>query len=225
MQQSTIVSSGWGRVAYIWPDSKEEKVGTMVPPEEYTGGGKHKGDITCMAYSTAQAILVTGASDGSLFGWIYETGYPKYSFSDPTVGGSTETDKSVEFVGFIETEGLMISGTADQWVRVWDLTNGKLADKFPADHGGHEILTIGKITEPMMVTADNHGNIKFWEIYKKTIKPRWMVAGHKDAVTAVEVLTHKGGKYILTGGMDKNVMLHNEKRGVHLKSGKSLGGN
>ena len=86
-----------------------------------------------------------------------------------------------------------------------------LLDKVHANHGEQELLTTGKVLDTCLVTADNRGNIKYWEIVDQTLKPKWIISAHKDAVTSVEVLNYKGKRYVLSGGVDKNVALHTEE--------------
>jgi len=217
-QQSTIVSSGWSRVAYVWADSKEDEVehSRIIPGEDYIGDKKHGGDVTCMDYCVSQGLLVTGASDGTLLGWIYETGYLKYCFHENdasclSTAGSGSVDKSMEFISFIESENLMITGSADMQIRVWNITTGKILDKFSANHNGHEILTSGKAIETAMVTGDNKGNLKYWRINKKEIKDKWIIAAHKESITCVEICSYKGHNYIISGSMDKNLYLHTDE--------------
>ena len=205
-QPPYIVSAGWGRTIHIWPDSKDEQLESIrtIPSAEYQGEKKHTGDINCiiMAYNQQPGLIVTGALDGSLIAWIYETGYPKYCLHeiDTTCIDKDSTykvlTKSVEFMGVIEADNLLITGTIDQTIRIWNLHwYGKLEGKFLAEETKHETLTAGKVNEELrlMATADSNGNIALWDYEKSEVffKKRWERSAHRDAITSIEVLKHR----------------------------------
>ncbi len=101
-QNVSIVSGGWSKRVHVWPDTKEEEVTFARAIPEQQSDRAHKADITSMVYSAFNGMLITGASDGTTIGWIYETGYPKHMFHecDPTCIPTKlpSIEKSVEFV-------------------------------------------------------------------------------------------------------------------------------
>ena len=119
-------------------------------------------------------------------------------------------------MGVIEADNLLITGTIDQTIRIWNLHwYGKLEHKFLAEETKHETLTAGKVNEELclMATADSNGNMALWDYEKSEVffKKRWERSAHRDAITSIEVLKHRKEIFILTGGVDRNLMLHSDK--------------
>jgi len=238
-QQPYILSAGWNRQIHVWPDSKDEDLECIrtIPPAEYQGDKKHNADITCMAiaYNQVPCLVITGATDGSLFAWIYETGYPKYCFHeiDTTClkqSGDTLLDKSIEFLGVIEQDHLLVTGSADQTIRIWNLMwNGKLEESFLVANTKHETLTVGKVNEELklMATGDSNGNITLWSYEQKKFTQLWARSAHKDSITCMELFKYRGRAFILTGGVDKNLVLYSDRglcAGIFSRTGRGSKG-
>ena len=98
----------------------------------------HKDDIISIAFSRIDNLIFTGAHDGSLLSWNFETGYIKahlHENSADCMSANPALDgKSVESLVVIESKRILISGTADQWMRFWETTTGKLLYAINADH-------------------------------------------------------------------------------------------
>eukprot|EP00826_Nyctotherus_ovalis_P050105 TRINITY_DN6107_c0_g2_i9.p1 TRINITY_DN6107_c0_g2~~TRINITY_DN6107_c0_g2_i9.p1 ORF type:complete len:516 (+),score=173.95 TRINITY_DN6107_c0_g2_i9:1386-2933(+) len=237
-QQPYILSAGWDRAVHVWPDSKDEDLECVrtIPPAEYQGESRHNADITCMAiaYNQIPCLIITGALDGSLFAWIYETGYSKYCLHEVDESclrkrGETHLEKAVEFIGVIEEDHLLVTGAADQTIRLWNLAWGSLEEKFLAAKNKYERLTAGKVNEELklMTVGDSSGNISLWSYGQKKFTQLWARAAHKDPITCMELLKYKEKVFILTGGIDKNLMLHSEKGfciGIFSRTGRGIKG-
>ena len=115
---SYIISVGWERKIHIWADEKEEEVETtkILPQNDQTG---HKDDIMSAVYCLKNNLIYTGAHDGTLIAWNFETGYSKsYLHShDPSCtskeGKHIEESKSVDQLLILENRQKLVSMTAD----------------------------------------------------------------------------------------------------------------
>ena len=123
----TIVSTGWNRRIYFWPDSKEE---TIYPSKSLplTKAIVHNSDINDITFSLKYNMIFTGAADGTLVAWNLETGGFKHFFheKDPTClsDNPSRDGKSVEQVMVLNESGAIIAITAGQIMRIFSLENG-----------------------------------------------------------------------------------------------------
>jgi WD40 repeat protein len=74
---SYVISVGWDRHVYVWPDTKENDMNysKKLPRKEQKKG--HEDDIMSVAHSQQDNLIFTGGHDGSLLAWNFETGYIK----------------------------------------------------------------------------------------------------------------------------------------------------
>ena len=86
-------------------------------------------------YDFKTKMLYTGAHDGTLFGWHYESSSIKYRLDEKDSSmfvlesdgvtidqmASIKEQKSIDVLIIMENQRLLLSGTADQHIRFWDL--------------------------------------------------------------------------------------------------------
>ena len=70
-------------------------------------------------------MIFTGAHDGSLFAWHFETGFAKYTLheKDPTCMSKDHVrdSKSLDSLIIMQKERLLLSGSCDGKIRFWDI--------------------------------------------------------------------------------------------------------
>lgn len=70
-------------------------------------------------------LIFTGGVDGTIFGWNFETKfarYPLHEWDDTCVSENFVADsKSVDALVIMNKERLLLSMSADQYIRFWDL--------------------------------------------------------------------------------------------------------
>jgi len=122
---SYIVAVGWSRKVHIWADEKVEEVETtkILTQNKLYG---HKDDImSCVYCNYGAGLIYTGGHDGTLIAWNFETGYSKYTLheydSTCTSKDHIKESKSVDCLVIMEQRELLLSMTADQWLRFWNL--------------------------------------------------------------------------------------------------------
>lgn len=175
-----IIGVGWDKKIHIWSDDKDEIVETLktLPQNKQQG---HKTDIMscCYYYKDNIQMIYTGGHDGSLISWSLETGSAKRQLheKDPTCLSSNKDQlqaikesKSVDALLILEVRQRLLSMTADQWLRFWDLneltTDNQPSFKFHCKHPRDDQLTACAVTNDnnTIVTADTSGQMKIWDI-------------------------------------------------------------
>ena len=119
-KMSYIISVGWERKIHIWADEKEEEVmATKILPQNDQMG--HKDDIMSAVYCLKYNLIFTGAHDGTLIAWNFETGYMKSQLHlyDSTClasvpGNHVKESKSVDQLCVLDKFDKLVSMTADQ---------------------------------------------------------------------------------------------------------------
>ena len=175
-ENQTFVTVGWDKNIHIWPDSKEEVIEAMkVLPQD--GQQTHADDITQVCFAKKDNLLFTGAYDGSVIAWNYETGYMKSQLHelDPSMLALPDRLdlKSVECLIVLEkrarisddkefVQGFLLSGTADQNIRIFQTWNLQFTKMFNVSHGRFDDLSCLSATEDceILFTGDTAGNVR-----------------------------------------------------------------
>lgn len=131
---SFFVAAGWDKRLKIWPDdraSEEENVPCSRDlPNGYLANNTknqltHGDDIMSACYDTQNKLIFTGGHDGTILAWHFETGFIKFYLhqQDPTCTSEKHIldAKSVDSLFIMKEKSVLISATADQTLRFWDL--------------------------------------------------------------------------------------------------------
>ena len=119
-----FISVGWDKKIHVWPDEKGEEVETnkILPQNGQLG---HKDDIMSAIFCNFNDLIYTGGHDGTLIAWNFETGYIKHYLheKDPTCTSEEyiKDGKSVDKLLILEERKKLLSMTADQNLRFWNL--------------------------------------------------------------------------------------------------------
>jgi WD40 repeat protein len=87
-KSENIVSVGWDKRIYIWPikddddDAEHIRNPILIPQDRFA----HKTDITSVCYYKKSNLIFTGAQDGTLYAWNFESKKMKFGLheNDPT---------------------------------------------------------------------------------------------------------------------------------------------
>lgn len=144
-----IVTVGWDKHVYIWPDESEPVV-SWVKCLPKSGQRGHSDDILSVAYSPDDKLLITGGQDGNIIIWHFETGFPKAYLheKDRTClpDGITAYSKSVEALIYSNRHQLLFSIHGDSKLRFWNLTVMDLAGRFELEHYPGILITCAAIS-------------------------------------------------------------------------------
>jgi len=111
---------------HIWPDLRGEEDSIVVirdlPKEKSV---QHAVDIMSCVYDLKTNLIFTGGHDGALLAWHFETSFRKHVLhdSDPTCMSKNyvSDSKSVDCLVIMEQERILLSGSCDGLIRVWNL--------------------------------------------------------------------------------------------------------
>lgn len=127
-------------------------------------------------YDVKNNLIFTGGHDGTLLAWHFETGFIKFYLHemDPTCCSKKyiHDAKSVDSLAIMNKSRILLSATADQTIRFWDLTDlssGKQPIfKMKVNHAEGDALTMiaVNIDCDRLVTTDTAGRMKLWDISK-----------------------------------------------------------
>ena len=178
----------------------------------------HKHDIMSCTFDLKSLLIFTGGVDGTIFGWNYETKFARHELHlhDPTCTSENfiADSKSVDALVIMEKKRLLISMSADQMIRFWDLEELQ-AHKPPVFkfHAGHinpaadEQLTGLAITQEndRIVTTDTSGRIKMFNIANVDFRNAnltheqklvqvsnpWYINAHREIIYSVEIVEQR----------------------------------
>jgi len=161
-----FISVGWDKKIHVWADEKDEVVAStkILPQNDQTG---HKDDIMSAVFCNANNLIYTGGHDGTLIAWNFETGYSKHYLHEKdetcTSKDYIKEGKSVDQLLILEERKKLLSMSADQHLRFWnldDLTSDKQPSfKFYCDHpkdDGLSAVAVDK-TNNILLTGDTSG--------------------------------------------------------------------
>jgi len=129
---------------------------------------------------------------------------------------------------------VLVSGTADQKLRFWDLKEIPKKPLFTLDidHGAGESLTAFKATSDskFFVTADTHGQIKCWNMSKldlradldekemrAQLRDEWFISAHRKIINSISLVeSFPSDIFIISASSDCNILLHRLSNGVKI---------
>ena len=146
-------------------------------------------------------LVYTGGHDGSLIAWNFETGYSKYQLDiyDKTCRSDDyiRESKSVDKLLILHEKKRLLSMTADQTIRFWELKDAKAPTfKFHCKHPEDDHLTAIAVTvdNNTLLTADTGGQMKMWDISDVKLNDqstenmfleRYFIIAHKAMINTI----------------------------------------
>ena len=179
MQQ--IVSVGWDKKLYIWPDENEPIVAwsKCLPTQGQKG---HTDDILSLTYCPKEKLIVTGGQLGQIIAWHMETGFPKaylHEIEKSLLCTNIGEPKAVEELLYSSLTKRLISISADNIIRFWDLRDITFDYQIYLENNG-ELVTCACLgpNEDQIVLGDEAGNVR---IVSFVPKPKFNVLYHFNA--------------------------------------------
>ena len=134
----------------------------------------------------------------------------------------------------LDDQRILVSGTADQKLRFWDLKEIPKKPLFTlhVEHGAGESLTAFKATKDakFFVTADTRGQIKCWnmqhldvrsdmdeEAMRAQLRDEWFITAHRKIINSLSLVeSFPSDIFVISASSDCNIVLHRLSNGVKI---------
>ena len=222
-KMSNVITVGWDRNIYVWPDENEQVVypAKVLPKPGHTG---HRDDIICVLYCPKEKVLVTGAHNGEIIVWQYETGFEKAFLHevDPTclpAVNAAQEGKSVESLHYLNPQETLVSVCAGGVVRFWDLMSVTLLLATRVKHLHKDCVSASALSPDCryLATGDESGNLKLTDVSlfdkryprEDTLVEVFFINAHSAIINCIDIFQPDEHPFplIATCSFDRNVKL------------------
>jgi WD40 repeat protein len=117
-------------------------------------------------------------------------------------------------VGEVARRKVVVSGSTDHTIRIWDLATGRLLGKPLKGHNGPvRALCLAEVDgSPVVVSAGDDATVRLWDA--ETGSHLMTLTGHRGPVNALSVAERNGRLVVATVGADGTVRLWDPGRGA-----------
>lgn len=208
-----IISVGWDKCLYIWPDENEAIVSwsKCLPTHGHTG---HTDDILSLTYCPKEKLILTGGQLGQIIAWHMETGFPKaylHEIDKSLLASNENESKAVEELLYSNLVHMLISVSADNSIRLWDMRDISFKIKHLVN-GNNELITCACLSpdESWILLGDETGNVR---VFEYAPVPKFSLLyhfnAHRTGISAISLFTTEESQITLlvTIGVSRNIKL------------------
>lgn len=148
-------------------------------------------------------------------------------------GDHIKERKSCDMLVILEKLSILMSGTADQYVRFWDVSENNVSSApvllMYADHPVEDSLSsiAASADNKYILTGDTSGHLKLWDFSNFKIKAgcgqvdkkmqKWYIKAHKHIINSICVFeTDRIEPVVITSSGDHNIHLHLLSKGTFI---------
>jgi WD40 repeat protein len=205
---SVIVSGSPDRTLRLW----DARTGRLFGNPFETS----KGGVTAVALGEVdgRASVVSGSWDGTIDFWNARTG--KRIGRPPMghrtivneVGQSRESKVTAVALGEVNGRAVLVSGSDDETIQLWDARSGKrIGQAFEGHSGAVTAVAMGKVDgREVVASGSDDETIWVWDARtgKRIGKP---LTGHTNAVTAIALCSVNGRTVAVSGSDDATIRI------------------
>jgi WD40 repeat protein/serine/threonine protein kinase len=213
-----IVTAGQDGMAIVWQKGYSPNKEQPISPSQYgklTEFDGHDGAVYSARFSPDGKLVATGGYDKLVMLWSPDEVFPadidartkgepeKKSIFVPLAGH----DGPVRTVAFSPNGQLVLSGSEDNSIRVWDVAAGESV-KTLRGHGSAVRACAFSPDRKHIVSGGDDQRIRVWDLagYQETrVLHSTVFAGHEDAVLSARF--SRDGKNIVTASRDRTASL------------------
>ncbi len=205
--ESQIVTASQDGTAIVW----NTQTGELL--HEFTG---HKGPVYTAAFAPDGKSVVSGGYDDRVLMWNPNDA-KKPNIAELVTGSNTIAPAKfraldghsapVHTVAFSRDGKLVLSGSNDNSIKLWDFKSGKLI-KTLRGHAGWVDCAVFSPDGDSVLSGSHDADIKLWSIkgYEEVrVLQGRLLAGHQDAV--LSVACSRDGKRVVTSSRDRTAKL------------------
>ena len=167
----------------------------------------HTGRVRALAISSDSQTLASGSNDNTIKLWNLapegETGGYARNDSPPYLR-STLTDHvgAVYALAFLPDRNILISGSADWTIKIWDLTTQQTIKTLRGHQGSIRALAVSADGHTL-VSGSKDGTVKVWDLNTRRLKQT--LRGHDNVVRTVAI--SPDGQTIASGSWDRTIKI------------------
>ncbi|HAA27995.1 MAG TPA: WD40 repeat domain-containing protein [Cyanobacteria bacterium UBA8553] len=170
----------------------------------------HSGSIYALCLSHDGQILVSGGRDKILKVWNLYTASNHNSIpptnrliGDQLLHTLTGHSQSINCVAISPDRKMLVSGSEDNTIKLWDLPAGKLLHTLEGHEAGVKSVAISPDGQVLASGSADH-TIKLWQL-SKIDAPTHTLTGHSDWVKCLAITPD--GQMLASGSQDKTIKL------------------
>lgn len=208
-----IISVGWDKCLYIWPDENEPIVSwsKCLPTHGHTG---HTDDILSLTYCPKEKLIITGGQLGQVIAWHMETGFPKaylHEIDKSLLSHIENESKAVEELLYSNLVHMLISVSADNVVRFWDMREISFKFKHSVNNN-NELITCACLNpdENWLIIGDEIGNVRVIEyVPAPKFHLLYHFNAHRSGISAISLFTTEESQVtlLMTIGVSRDIKI------------------
>lgn len=176
---------------------------------------QHTGDVLAVVCSLKDDLIVTAGHDKAILVWDYKLRTIRQRLTDKTAAPSCPSAASVEShahlvssLCVLEAEGLLISGSWDCSVKVWNLADGRLRHTLQSHSRINTVVKASWGGRNVVVSGGADGSVCVWD-FSRGVALRNIKETHAPhSVTALASLEGRAGDCLLAStDSNKNLKL------------------
>ncbi len=188
-----IASCSFDKTIRLWSLEDGKHIDTL---------NNHIGNVTMIAFSPRESLLISGGSDGVVYLWNLRSGE-----SIPLVGH----EGNVLDLIFSHDGSKIASAGADNTIRIWDATDGKVLSVLTGHDDDVTSIAFNQMGNLLCSGSKDH-TIRLWDLESSSRKD--LLVGHESAVQ--DVSFHQDGNRILSASADSTVRVWDVESGEEM---------